>query len=329
MNESNRLITIAIAIALIALIVTLEQFIQQLLETADEYRRCKKSVIDSWSKLTRLHELWYEFRFETLYTSSEIALISFNNMNYKEMKERSRKLSMMQPIVRNITLVVNLTCLERNLHQRYSHFVWAYLSSFKAYLKSIFRYLLYFAMRKSQPKVKNTENESESKITTQLPSIHLIRERQIRKTFEVMKKTVCDQSTKQELLVSWVLFLKALHENYLQQWSDDCECSIKGKSFVVSHFSRISEKYVESRWNDAISGRTMLMLFLRERSWNFMPSNVVRSVTSIQVRALIVLVTRLEMQWSGLNLRFDDEMSAQSNSYHLTSVSLRDLEIIM
>jgi len=57
MNESNRLITIAIAIALIALIVTLEQFIQQLLETADEYRRCKKSVIDSWSKLTRLHEL--------------------------------------------------------------------------------------------------------------------------------------------------------------------------------------------------------------------------------------------------------------------------------
>jgi len=123
MNESNRLVTTAIAIALTALIVTLGQFIQQLLGTADEYRRCKESVIDPWSKLTRLHGLWYEFRFETLYTSSEIALISFDNMNYKEMKERSRKLGMMQPIVRNVTLAVNLTCLERNLHRRYSHFV--------------------------------------------------------------------------------------------------------------------------------------------------------------------------------------------------------------
>ena len=329
MDESNRLATTAIAIALTALIVTLGQFIQQLLGTADGYRRCKESVIGPWSKLTRLHGLWYEFRFETLYTSPEIALISFDNMDYKEMKERSRKLGMMQPIVRNVTLAANLTCLERNLHRRYSHSVWAYLPSFGAYLKSTFRYLLYFAMRKSQPKVEDTENGSESKVTTQLPSIHLIRERQIRKASEVVKKTVCDQPAEQELLVSWVPFLKALHENYLQQWPDDCECSTKGKSSVVSHFSRISEKYVESRWNDAIPGRTMPMLFLRERSWDFMPPDVVRPVASIQVRALIVLATRLGMQWSGLDLRSDGGMSAQGNSYHLTSVSLRGLGIVM
>lgn len=212
---------------------------------------------------------------------------------------------MVQPIVQNVTLADNLTCLERNLRGRHSHSVWA------------------FAMRKWQPKVKDTENGLESDITTQLPSI------QIRKASEVVKKTVCDQPADQELLVSWVPFLKALHGNYLQQWPDDCECSTKGKSSAVSHFPRISEKDVETPWDQDIPGRTMPMLFLRERSWDFMPPDVVRPVASIQVRALIVLATRLGMQWSGLNLRSDGGMSAQGNSYYLTSVSLRGLGTVM
>ncbi len=116
---------IIIIIMLIALIVTSEQFIQQLLKTADRYyQRCKKSVINSWFKLKHLRELWYKLRFETLYTSLEIALISFDNMNYQDMHERSCKLSMIKLIVQNNTIDVYLTYSEKKLRRKCSSYMY-------------------------------------------------------------------------------------------------------------------------------------------------------------------------------------------------------------
>ena len=71
------------------------------------------------------------------------------------------------------------------------------------------------------------------------------------------------------------------------------------------------------------------MLFIRERSWDFMPPDVVRPVASIQIRALIVLAARLGTQWSGLDLKSDGGLSAQGNSFYLTSVSLRSPGTVM
>ncbi|KAL5348447.1 hypothetical protein ACLOAV_006930 [Pseudogymnoascus australis] len=64
----------ALAIALVALISTVGQLLQQYFATADGYRRCRKSVVGEYARKTRLHWRWREFRFETLYTTPDIFL---------------------------------------------------------------------------------------------------------------------------------------------------------------------------------------------------------------------------------------------------------------
>jgi len=61
----------ALVIALIALIIAIGQLLQAYLATADGSRRCQSSVTGDWAKKTQLSWQWGQFRFETLYTTSE------------------------------------------------------------------------------------------------------------------------------------------------------------------------------------------------------------------------------------------------------------------
>jgi hypothetical protein len=65
----------ALSIALVALVIALGQLLQQYFATADGYRRCQKSVMGEYARMTRLRWRWREFRFETLYTTPEIFLV--------------------------------------------------------------------------------------------------------------------------------------------------------------------------------------------------------------------------------------------------------------
>ncbi|MCJ1381242.1 hypothetical protein MMC17_004351 [Xylographa soralifera] len=64
----------AFAIALVALIIAVGQLLQQYLATADGYRRCQRSVMGDWAKMTRLRWRWREFRLETRFTTPELYL---------------------------------------------------------------------------------------------------------------------------------------------------------------------------------------------------------------------------------------------------------------
>lgn len=68
---------VALAVALVALIVTSGQLLGQYFATADGYRRCQPSVMGPWAKRTRLRWRWSQFRFETLFTIPEIMIASF------------------------------------------------------------------------------------------------------------------------------------------------------------------------------------------------------------------------------------------------------------
>jgi hypothetical protein len=73
-NEANSLSVVALVVALVALVTTIGQVLQQYFATADGYRRCQSSVIGPWAKRTRLRWRWSEFRFETLFTTPHIQL---------------------------------------------------------------------------------------------------------------------------------------------------------------------------------------------------------------------------------------------------------------
>ena len=64
----------ALAVALVALLGTIGQVLQQYFGTADGYRRCQSSVVGPWAGRTRLKFRWSQFRFETLFTVPHIML---------------------------------------------------------------------------------------------------------------------------------------------------------------------------------------------------------------------------------------------------------------
>ena len=76
MATQNTLADIACVISLVALFVSFAQMAQSFLGTAEGYRRCKSSIIGPWAQRTHRHWLWTEFRFETRYTTPEIALLT-------------------------------------------------------------------------------------------------------------------------------------------------------------------------------------------------------------------------------------------------------------
>ncbi|KAL8780978.1 MAG: hypothetical protein Q9213_006229 [Squamulea squamosa] len=74
MANDGTISTVALAVALIALITTIGQVLGQFLATADGYRRCQPSVMGRWAKLTHRRFRWSEMRFETLYTTPRFGL---------------------------------------------------------------------------------------------------------------------------------------------------------------------------------------------------------------------------------------------------------------
>lgn len=73
-GDNNTIAAAALAVALVALLSTVGQVLQQYFGTADGFRRCQDSVVGPWAKRTRLKFRWSEFRFETLFTVPHIML---------------------------------------------------------------------------------------------------------------------------------------------------------------------------------------------------------------------------------------------------------------
>ena len=83
MVNDTTISTIALAVALVALITTVSQVLGQFLATADGYRRCQASVMGGWAKMTHRHFRWSEMRFETLYTTPRFGLSdSFDSVKH-------------------------------------------------------------------------------------------------------------------------------------------------------------------------------------------------------------------------------------------------------
>lgn len=53
-SKDTNIAVVALVVALVALLTTIGQLLQQYLATADGYRRCQQSVMGRWAKRTRL-----------------------------------------------------------------------------------------------------------------------------------------------------------------------------------------------------------------------------------------------------------------------------------
>lgn len=80
MSLSDNVSVTALVISLIALGIGVGSLLTQLFATAEGYRKCKQMIIGPWANHTRRHWLGFEFRFEVLYVTPEIVLLTKHEM---------------------------------------------------------------------------------------------------------------------------------------------------------------------------------------------------------------------------------------------------------
>lgn len=81
---SDNVAVVALVVSLIALTIALGQLSQQLLGTAEGYRRCSETAIGPWHRLRWRHWIWTEFRYETHFITPKIILYPDNDFKALE-----------------------------------------------------------------------------------------------------------------------------------------------------------------------------------------------------------------------------------------------------
>ncbi len=74
MDQNNSIALAALVVALVALVSSFSQVLQQYFATADGYRRCSRSVMGEWARFTRRKFKFRELRFETVFATPFIFL---------------------------------------------------------------------------------------------------------------------------------------------------------------------------------------------------------------------------------------------------------------
>ncbi|RGP81295.1 hypothetical protein FLONG3_439 [Fusarium longipes] len=74
-------VIIALIVSVVALIIALAQLLAQVVGTVEGYRRCQAAVMGSWAKKTHRVWHWRQCRYETLFTTPEIVLSSYDPLS--------------------------------------------------------------------------------------------------------------------------------------------------------------------------------------------------------------------------------------------------------
>ncbi|KAL9105277.1 MAG: hypothetical protein Q9227_009516 [Pyrenula ochraceoflavens] len=162
-----------------------------------------------------------------------------------------------------------------------------------------------------------------------------------------------------ELLVSWVPFLRELHHTYNHYWGKSSGRSCCARPDHQTRRKRFFNPIHQSKGvssNDTIGGhqrerferklrskrsfaqffsydtenmsRSDIVVIYRELSWDFMPSEVVRPLAMTHLGPLVIMILRLGMQWQELNPS-NGIIRASGNGYSLSSTSIRGLGMVI
>ena len=250
MVSDTTISTVALAVALVALVSTISQVLGQFFATADGYRRCQPSVMGRWAKLTRRKFRWSELRFETLYTIPHFDIFPYTGMPIFHQSSRRRAGSM----------------------------------------------------------------------------IHVIPHYPLDGSDEMLRKTYCQigesERDSESELASWVKCIEAFHNNSAQTLRCMLSPVEKAEVEVVVHGKEtMKEAHHHLR-------HTMPFVTPRQRSWDFVPLEVIRPLAVIAIGDIAILVRRLGMLWK----EFDPSsghLRAEGNGHTLSSTSVRSMGTVL
>lgn len=139
--------------------------------------------------------------------------------------------------------------------------------------------------------------------------------RSIRATFIGQVSRKYSVSTEQ---VSWVMFLEALHFNSRFTYRGLGE--FQPLTFAQRMLERSS--FVDDQ------PFSMYDVTIEERSWDFMPAEVIRPLAVVSVSDIAIIARRLGMKWRQFDL-VGSNLRAEGNGYTITSTLVRSVGIVL
>ncbi len=268
----------ALAIALVALVTTLTQLLQQSFTTAEGFRRCQPSVLGPWAKFTRRRWRFQEFRFETRYTVPAITIQEKRSAKDIWPKEVWDTALPPRPSLRLI--YSSLAISEETA---------SWLLFLKALEVSTIMTVI-LIRPKSQEFPATTELGFETKQDMGTPSK------------EKMKNT----------FLNWLL-----HRNRkIQELPTTSNWDGKVNSTESIHSNLLPKSC------------SAVQVTPRERSWDFMPADVIRPLAITNVGDIGILARRLGMKW--IEFRPSDGiMKAEGGGHVFTSTYIRSVGTIL
>lgn len=139
--------------------------------------------------------------------------------------------------------------------------------------------------------------------------------RSMRATFIGQVSRKYSVSTEQ---VSWVMFLEALHYNsrFTYRGLGDFQPVTPPQQLLELPFSVEDQPY------------SMYDIKIEERSWDFMPAEVIRPLAVVSVSDIAIIARRLGMNWRQFDL-LDSNLRAEGNGYTITSTLVRSVGIVL
>lgn len=133
--------------------------------------------------------------------------------------------------------------------------------------------------------------------------------------------------------VSWLRFIEALHTNSresLKLLGVSFDDAASKKELRNRATSVAQERILEDISRHAFGSQGYLIpdLKLQQRSWDFVPPEVVRPLASVTIGDLAILARRLGMIWKQFE-PLDGNLRAEGNGHTITSVAVRSMGTVL
>ena len=300
----------ALAVAFVALCVSVGQLLQAFFGTAEGFRRCQSSVIGAWSVATRRHLRWGEFRFETKFTTPHIIVQKFvHEATRSELKADAN--TCCYPIANAGSGKARQLLRERSTYSLiYKFFPTGNDTPIQkgAPARETFELEL---KNDALPIAYGRGNKAFEKPQSK-PLLSLIFPPD--STNDPFGSTSSSRD-----FVSWALLIsqmKSRQETYAKD--------IPSSSVIEAS----NPKDEGTRKLDGNDLRTFFAVKLEEYSWDFMAPDVVRPLATISMRALVIAVIRLGMFFQDFDLS-KGIFRAQGNGQSVVSYDVRGLGMVI
>lgn len=313
-NTSDRVASVALAVSLIALLISLMQLLAQVCGTADGYRRCSEAVIGPWHWLRWRRWLWTEFRYETYFITPKITLISRNPEKYAQIPQNDA------PKLSDGFLISEI---DPRKHERlWRHRDWRFLSRrLEDDARRDAEYVLAATVARTE---KDNSDHEPKELKKKSALIRTIRElRPHHGPF--FKSRVYGLSQPNDNVATWLGLIKTLYQIYnsypghVNGVQSDLALSFE----QVKSQERTSNSYTGPKERINESERQVQISF-SSCNWDIMPIDVTRPLSRTTLGALVVLAVRMGMEWRSLDV-VQGRMLASGNGFNLSFIEMPGL----